>query len=200
MKKRQTPDKILSTLWWIGMTLLVVGLYADISAAAPKFDTWGVSVMSNGAPKIQYVDLETMTHISFTYINSKDCTDLKLQVVKFLDPVKASIESNSFRGGFLIDDKKFLFSAKIPPSEINAGLEEFIAIWPLDGEFISALFSAKEILWTDSEQQVNHFGDISVVSLPEKMNRLMLICHNAYIRTFPFNGIIINNPSKVNLY
>ncbi len=191
----------MSKLLWVAVLFMIgMGLVFDAqSQPRPKMNAWQGFVMGNGAPRIRYVDKETRTSISFTYINSKDCTDLKLHVGKFVAPSKASLVDTSFRGGFLIDDKKFLFSAKVP-SQMDAGpLKEFSVIWELDEEFISSLISAKKILWTDSEQQVNHFVDVNVKDLPKKMNRLMLICHNAYIRTVPINGYVIDNPTSVNL-
>ncbi len=197
MKNRQWMSKLL----WVAVIFMIgMGLVFDVqSQPRPIMNTWQGFVMSNGAPRIRYVDLDTRTSISFTYINSKDCTDLKLHVGKFVSPKKASLVDTSFRGGFLIDDKKFLFSAQVP-SEMDAGpLKEFSAIWELDEEFITALFSAKKILWTDSEQEVNHFVEVKVEGLPKKLNRLMVICHDAHIRTVPINGIIIDNPTSVKL-
>lgn len=196
-KERQWMSKLL----WVAVIFMIgMGLVFDAqSQPRPKMNTWQGFVMSNGAPRIRYVDLDTRTSISFTYINSKDCTDLKLHVGKFVEPSKAPLVDTSFRGGFLIDDKKFLFSAQVP-SQMDAGpLKEFSVIWKLDEEFITALFAAKKILWTDSEQEVNHFVEVDTKLLAQKLNRLMVICHDAHIRTVPINGIIIDNPTNVNL-
>ena len=64
MKNRQWMSKLL----WVAVIFMIgLGLVFDVqSQPRPRTNTWQGFVMSNGAPRVGDVDLDTRTSISFT--------------------------------------------------------------------------------------------------------------------------------------
>lgn len=192
-------------LWISVICFLALGVVMDMmrkchaSEMPDGFNSWQLVMLPSGAPKLRYVDAETMTAIGFTFINSKDCSDVKLVIRKFYEQDTRVMAGKPFRGVFIIDNEKFRFAAEIPTPKDIGPLTEFTAIWAPSEQFFDALVGAKEIHWKDSTQGVTDLTYIDLDGFTLALNIMMEICYNEYIRVFPPNGIHITNPTEVSI-
>ena len=167
-------------------------VYTDRAVASdvPKFDTWQVSLQSDGYPRLRYLDLASQTSYVLTYRNSTSCADVKFEYRRFTEqdiyiPVGAEII-----GAFLINGKRFDYPARVPTVTIAATLQVIEVVWTPGFPFFSELIKADRIHWRDNTMDTDMPSiEISMEGFVPMLNVAMDICHEKYIKNNPPNKI-----------
>ena len=157
----------------------------------PKFNIWQVLIKPDGYPKLRYLDLDTQTSFGFTYIDSDDCADLKLEVRRFVEGDVVIPDDTVYAGGFFVNNRRFDFPAQVPQVKIAATLQVVQAVWTPSYSFYSELINADLLFWRDNTMPVGVAVTIPMVGFAPMLNISMEICHSQFTIDNPPNTISI---------
>lgn len=166
----------------------------EADALEPKFNKWQVMMKPDGYPKLRYIDLDSQTSIGFTYTNSTDCSDIKLEVRRFMEQDVVIPVGTMYAGQIFVNNRRFDFPAQAPEVAIAATLQVVQAVWGLGYPFYSELIKADRLFWRDNTMPVDQRLEIGLAGFIPMINITMEMCHLKYIEDNPQNKIRISKP------
>ncbi len=156
----------------------------------PKFDTWQVSLQSDGYPRLRYLNLASQTSYVMAYRNSTSCADVKFEYRRFIEQDVYVPVDSILIGAFAINGKRFDFPATVPTVTNAATLQVIEAVWTPGFPFFSELIKADRIHWRDNAMLEDEPSiEISMEGFGPMLNIAMDICHEKYLKNNPPNKI-----------
>jgi len=163
-----------------------------------KFDVWQLRIQNDGYPKMRYIHLVSRTTLAFTYTNSNDCSDLKVEVRRFFEPSAAPLKGQMFGGTFEMSDQTFEFPPQSPIVQPAASLLVVQTTWAPTYFFYSALIKADHFVWKGDEEHATE-ARVHLDGFVPMFNIMMDLCHAQYTEDNPTNAFPLPMYSQVTL-